>query len=68
MSDKAFDAFVDELKQCAAGSRGWVDCSIRRARRMGLAHANLTVAAEVLGLVVERHGGPYIAHRAAVAS
>lgn len=63
---QAFNEFAQELKECVAGTRGWVDCSKSRADRMMLAHANLTVAAKSLGLVVERsaHNNRYIAHRA----
>jgi hypothetical protein len=51
-----WNAFVTELRQCVAGSRGWVDCSKSRARKLGVAHANLVVAAEALGLKTAPHG------------
>ena len=51
-----FDAFIAEVRQCVAGQRGYVMCSIKRAAEMGLQHSSLVVAAEVLGLEVQRHG------------
>ncbi len=53
---KQFDAFINELKQCVAGTRGHVDCTIGRAKKMGIAHANLITAAKALGLKVGIHG------------
>jgi hypothetical protein len=47
-----WNAFVTELRQCVAGSH----CSKSRARKLGVAHANLVVAAEALGLKTAPHG------------
>ena len=55
---------VTEIQEVARGKRGWADLSKARAKRLGIAHANLTVAAEAIGLRVERHGRyGYVASR-----
>lgn len=48
--------FVTDIQEVASGRRGWTAASKTRARKLGIAHANLTVAAEALGLKIERAG------------
>lgn len=62
-----WNGFIGELQACVAGRQGWVDCSKGRAKKLGIAHANLTIAAEAVGLKVERHGRyGYVASRKTV--
>lgn len=48
--------FCTELQECVKGTRGWVSCSIARSKVIGLAHANLKILPEALGLKVLKHG------------
>jgi hypothetical protein len=48
---------VTELQECRDGRRETVNLTRIRATRIGVAHANLTVAARALGLVVSTNGG-----------
>lgn len=55
-TQNAYDAYVNEIKECVSGIRGWVDCSIVRSKKIGIAHSNLIGVATALGLNVTKHG------------
>lgn len=59
-----YDAIVNELKRCAAGTGGWVSLTERRAAAAGTTRKSLTIVAHVLGLAIERHGATMAVNRA----
>jgi hypothetical protein len=62
----AYDKTVNELKEVAAGTRGWVSLTWA-ARECGLPKGQLKIVAEALGLEVTKSHGWYgmVASRAA---
>jgi hypothetical protein len=66
MKNEAYDKAVNELKEVAAGTRGWVSLT-KASRQCGERKEMLAVVAKALGLVVTNHGAHGMCARREVA-
>jgi hypothetical protein len=55
-NEAAYRATIDQMRECAAGKRGWVSITHAVAARCGVSLGSLRVMATGLGLRVSRGG------------
>ena len=58
MNNEAYNKVIDELKEVAAGNRGWVSLTMA-SRACGERKEMLAVMAKALGLAVDNSHGSY---------